>query len=166
VDLDEPLEDKFGNTADSKIIAGRCLLSCLAFRTIGFFPCFKDKNGYGIINILQPVPKGNHSMVSFQEIAELSRQIAAGFQPEKIILFGSYAYGIPDNDSDVDLLVILSFQGKPFRKSLEILNKTNPKFPVDLIARKPDEAMKRYAEGDPLIREALNKGKILYEQRN
>ena len=105
-------------------------------------------------------------MVSFQEITELSQKIATGFQPEKIILFGSYAYGVPDNDSDVDLLVILPFQGKSFRKSLEILNKTNPKFPVDLITRKPEDAIKRYAEGDPLIREALNKGKILYEQRN
>jgi uncharacterized protein len=105
-------------------------------------------------------------MVGIQEITELSQQIAAGFQPEKIILFGSYAYGIPNNNSDVDLLVILPFQGKLFRKSLEILDKINPKFPVDLIIRNPADAIKRYAEGDPLIREALNKGTVLYEQRN
>jgi uncharacterized protein len=105
-------------------------------------------------------------MVEIHEITELSQQIVASFGPEKIVLFGSYAYGTPNNDSDVDLLVILPFQGKPFRKSLEILNKINPKFPVDLIIRNPDDANKRYVEGDPLIREALNKGKVLYEQRN
>lgn len=105
-------------------------------------------------------------MINIHEITELSRQIAAGFHPEKIILFGSYAYGTPNNDSDVDLLVILPFQGKPFRKSLEILDKINPKFPVDLIIRDPDDATKRYAEGDPLIQEAFNKGKVLYEQCN
>jgi predicted nucleotidyltransferase len=105
-------------------------------------------------------------MVSFQDITELSQKIAAAFQPEKIVLFGSYAYGNPNDDSDVDLLVILPFQGKSLHKSLEILNEINPKFAVDLITRRPDDAMKRYAEGDPLIREALNKGKILYEQHH
>ncbi|MGD9156350.1 MAG: nucleotidyltransferase domain-containing protein [Bacillota bacterium] len=88
------------------------------------------------------------------------------WRPTKIVLFGSYAYGVPKNDSDVDLLVILPFQGKPFRKLLEMLNKVEPKFAVDLIARNPDDAAKRYAEGDPLIREALDKGKVLYEHYN
>ena len=105
-------------------------------------------------------------MVDIQEITELSNQIVTHFQPERIILFGSYAYGSPHQNSDVDLLVILPFQGKPFRKSLEILNKTNPKFSVDLIARNPDDAKRRYTEGDPLIQEAFNKGKVLYEQCN
>ena len=105
-------------------------------------------------------------MIEMGEITELSTQIAIDFHPEKIILFGSYAYGSPTNDSDVDLLVILPCNEKPFRKSLEMLGKVNPKFAVDLIVRDPDDTSRRYQEGDPLIREALDKGKVLYERSN
>ena len=103
-------------------------------------------------------------MVDQRRIEELSERIVQEFQPERIILFGSYAYGQPRPDSDVDLLVLLPFQGKGFRKSLEILNLLSPEFPVDLIARRPDDTARRYAEGDPLIREALDHGKVLYER--
>lgn len=103
-------------------------------------------------------------MVSIETIQELSNQIAEAFQPERIILFGSYAYGHPDEGSDVDLLVVLPFEGRGLRKSLEILNKVNPRFAIDLLARRPGDLARRYAEGDPLIREALDHGKVLYEQ--
>jgi predicted nucleotidyltransferase len=103
-------------------------------------------------------------MITQETILELSSQIAREFQPERIILFGSYAYGEPSPDSDVDLLVVLPFEGKSFRKSLEILNRINPPFPIDLLARRPDDTARRYAEGDPLIREALDRGKILYDR--
>lgn len=105
-------------------------------------------------------------MVSSDAIRNLSDQIAKEFAPEKIILFGSYAYGTPSEDSDVDLLVILPFEGKGFHKSLEILNAVDPRFPVDLIARRPDDTDRRYDQGDPLIREALDKGSVLYERRH
>ena len=105
-------------------------------------------------------------MVSIDQIEKTVHHIAREFQPEKVILFGSYAKGAPTADSDVDLLVILSFQGKSLQKSLEILNKTNPTFPVDLLARTPDDTARRYAEGDPLIREAMDHGKVLYERNH
>ena len=107
--------------------------------------------------------KGRLQMVDQARIAELSERIAQEFQPERIILFGSYAYGQPHPDSDVDLLVVLPFEGKGFRKSLEILNRIAPEFPIDLLARRPEDTARRYAEGDPLIREALDHGKVLYE---
>jgi hypothetical protein len=50
-----------------------------------------------------------------------------------------------------------------FWKSLEILNWLNPDFPVDLLVRCPEDAARRYELGDPLIRDALDKGKVLYE---
>jgi predicted nucleotidyltransferase len=103
-------------------------------------------------------------MVDDRRIAELSDKIAREFQPEQIILFGSYAHGQPRPDSDVDLLVVLPFEGKGFRKSLEILNRVSPEFSVDLLARRPEDTARRYAEGDPLIREALDHGRILYER--
>lgn len=103
-------------------------------------------------------------MVSLDTIRELGTRIAEGFSPDRIILFGSYAYGLPSEDSDIDLLVILDFEGKSFGKSLEILNKVDPHFPVDLFARRPEDTERRYAQGDPLIREAVDKGMVLYER--
>ncbi|MBM4276218.1 MAG: nucleotidyltransferase domain-containing protein [Deltaproteobacteria bacterium] len=103
-------------------------------------------------------------MIDDQTIRDLCRLIVQEFQPDKIILFGSYAFGQPTPDSDVDLLVILLFEGKNITKSLEILNRTNPRFPIDLLARRPDDTDRRYREGDPLIREALDHGKVLYDR--
>jgi len=103
-------------------------------------------------------------MVELKEIESLSKRIVKEFNPERIILFGSYAYGKPGPDSDVDLLVILPFEGRNFWKSLEILNRVNPSFPLELLARRPEDTSRRYSEGDPLIREALDRGKVLYER--
>jgi len=103
-------------------------------------------------------------MIEERQIAELTERIVRGFQPEKVILFGSYASGRADAGSDVDLLVVLPFEGRPFHKSLEILNHIAPEFAVDLLARRPDDTARRYAEGDPLIRDALDHGRVLYER--
>ncbi len=103
-------------------------------------------------------------MVDEQSIHILSERIVQEFHPQRIILFGSYATGRPTPDSDVDILVILPFEGRNLTKSLEILNRTNPRFPLDLLARTPEDTAKRYREGDPLIREALDHGKVLYER--
>lgn len=103
-------------------------------------------------------------MIDRELVKSLSDRIVQEFKPVKIILFGSYAYGSPKEDSDVDLMVILAFEGKSFRKSLEILNRVNPSFPVDLLARRPEDVERRYVEGDPLIREAIDRGETLYEQ--
>ena len=53
-------------------------------------------------------------MVVMDEIEALTRRIAAEFDPERVILFGSYAYGTPAEYSDVDLLVIMPFEGNSF----------------------------------------------------
>lgn len=103
-------------------------------------------------------------MVALSAIQEVADSIARDFHPERIILFGSYARGQSTPDSDVDLLVVLPFEGKPFWKSLEIMNRVNAPFPLDLLARQPADTDRRYAEGDPIIRDALDHGKVLYEQ--
>ncbi len=103
-------------------------------------------------------------MVALSSVLELSERIAKEFDPDKIILFGSHAYGTPKEYSDVDLLVIMPFEGKGLRKSVEILNRLDPRFSVDIVVRRPDDAARRYAEYDPLIRDAFNKGIVLYER--
>jgi predicted nucleotidyltransferase len=103
------------------------------------------------------------TVVDTQTIQDLCNRIVQDFQPDRIILFGSFAYGNPTPDSDVDILVVLPFEGENFSKSLEILNRANPAFPINLLARRPDDTERRHREGDPLIREALDRGKVLYE---
>ena len=106
-------------------------------------------------------------MVSMAETEALSRRIAQEFDPDKIILFGSYAYGNPTEDSDVDLLVVLPFEGSGIRKSVEVLMRVlpDPYFSIDLLARQPDDTARRYAQLDPLVRDAVDRGKVLYERR-
>jgi len=53
----------------------------------------------------------------------LSKKIVEEFQPDRIILFGSYAYGQPTEDFDVDLLVILPFEEMPVQKAITIRQK-------------------------------------------
>ena len=75
--------------------------------------------------------------ISLQEIEDYSRKIAAKFDPERIILFGSYAYGEPTADSDVDLLVVLKYNGRAVDKAHEISRTTERTFPLDLLVRSP-----------------------------
>ena len=105
-------------------------------------------------------------MVDFKDIQALADRIAEQFNPERIILFGSYAAGVAGPDSDVDLLVVLPFEGKNFRKSLEITNTVNPMFSADILARRPDDTQWRYRHGDPLVKEAIDHRRTLYERTN
>ena len=102
-------------------------------------------------------------MVDMAQIETLSQQIVEKFQPERIILFGSHAYGEPTKDSDVDLLVVLPFEGYPFRKAAEIRCQINPKFPIDFLVRTPDQLRQRLELGDFFIKEIIDRGKVLYE---
>jgi predicted nucleotidyltransferase len=63
----------------------------------------------------------------------VSDEIARRFQPERIILFGSYAYGTPTEDSDVDLLVVMPFQGQPITKAIEVRQAIHAGFPMGLL---------------------------------
>jgi len=98
------------------------------------------------------------------QIEQVGRRIVQGFAPERVVLFGSHAGGMPREDSDVDLLVVLPFTGNAFRKSLEILSHVDVRFPLDVIARRPEDVGRQYDQGDTLIREALDSGKVLYER--
>ncbi len=102
-------------------------------------------------------------MVEMDQIMAFAVRIAKEFRPERIILFGSYAHGDPRQDSDVDLLVVMPLERKGVWKSIEILDKLDPRFPVDLLVRSPEDIERRLAWTDFFIREILEKGRILYE---
>ena len=101
-------------------------------------------------------------MVAMSSVIELSERIAKEFNPDKIILFGSYAYGTPKEFSDIDLLVIMPFEGNSFDQATTILECARPGYYVDVIVRSPDDAAQRYRDFDPLIRDAFDRGTVLY----
>jgi predicted nucleotidyltransferase len=102
-------------------------------------------------------------MVSRHAIKQFADEVARRFKPEKIILFGSYAYGKPTPDSDVDLLVVMPYDRRKGRMSLRILEALDYHFPLDLLVRTPAEVQQRMRWGDCFIEEVLTKGKVLYE---
>jgi predicted nucleotidyltransferase len=96
-------------------------------------------------------------------IRDYARQIAERFQPERIIFFGSYAYGTPHKDSDVDILVVMPAYDE-INQAVRIRQKTDHPFPLDLIVRTPENLSWRLKEGDWFLREIVCKGKVLYEK--
>jgi predicted nucleotidyltransferase len=103
-------------------------------------------------------------MVERTKIRSFCNAVAKQFRPQKIILFGSYAYGKPTPDSDVDLLVIMPrtrYRGE--RMSLRIRLAMQHQFPMDLLVRTPADIAKRLRWRDPFISEIMEKGKVLYE---
>jgi predicted nucleotidyltransferase len=101
--------------------------------------------------------------VSPAAIRRLARQVAEQFHPERIVLFGSYAYGQPHRYSDVDILVVMPARNE-IDKSVQILNAIDPPFDVDLIVRTPHSLEWRLREGDWFLREVVGRGRVLYEK--
>jgi predicted nucleotidyltransferase len=102
-------------------------------------------------------------MVEMEQIEELARRIGREFQPDKVVLFGSYAHGAATDDSDVDLLVIIAHNGKGWRLAGRIRSRVRPGFPVDVLVRSPSQIRRRLDLGDCFAREVIENGKVLYE---
>ena len=98
-------------------------------------------------------------------IRRFARQIAERFHPDKIVLFGSYAYGKPHQESDVDLLVIMPAASETSQAIRITLTFERP-FPLDLIVRTPHRLCQALADGNWFLREVMDKGKVLYEKGN
>jgi predicted nucleotidyltransferase len=108
------------------------------------------------INVRQRVPQ--------QAIEDIVRQIVQQFQPEQIILFGSYAYGQPRQESDVDLLVVMDTPLKETAQATRICQTIDYHFGLDLIVRKPDVLARRLALGDPFLHEVVSQGQVLHKR--
>ena len=98
-------------------------------------------------------------------IRRFARELAERFHPEKIILFGSHAYGKPHADSDVDILVIMPARNQ-LDQAFKIHNMLRPPFPLDIIVRTPQNLAWRLEEGESFHSEILEKGKVLYAKGN
>ncbi len=102
-------------------------------------------------------------MVDAQRIQQVSDEIARRFRPQRIILFGSYAYGTPTEYSDVDLLVVMPFEGRERAKAMEIKQAAGVDFSMDLLVYDPAHLQQRIEWEDWFLREITEKGRVLYE---
>ncbi|MFH0983477.1 MAG: nucleotidyltransferase domain-containing protein [Planctomycetota bacterium] len=109
---------------------------------------------------------GDGSMVAMRDIRKFAEAIAREFKPQRIILFGSYAYGKPTEDSDVDILVVMPYRGHPTEKAIEIRQRIRRPFALDLLVRSRREIERRMAWNDWFIREIMERGKPLYDADN
>lgn len=101
--------------------------------------------------------------IPMRVIRRYARAIAERFHPQKIILFGSYAYGTPHADSDVDLLIVMPTWNQ-HNQAVRIRMAFTAPFPLDLIVRTPQEMKWRLEEGESFLTEVTSRGKVLYEK--
>lgn len=105
------------------------------------------------------------AMKKEKEIKKITEQIIKKYKPEKIILFGSYAWGKPGPDSDVDLFIIKKTTKKRWDRERELRLKIFPPIlPIDLLIYTPKELKKRSESGDFFVNGIIGRGKVLYEQ--
>ncbi|MEW6229873.1 MAG: nucleotidyltransferase domain-containing protein [Bacillota bacterium] len=100
-------------------------------------------------------------------LRQITERIRSGYLPERIVLYGSYAYGTPDPDSDIDLLIVKDDPDSPLERRLKVrrlLRDIIRNLPVSPVVYAPGEVEARLAQGDEFLREILEKGKVLYER--
>ncbi|MBW0166314.1 MAG: nucleotidyltransferase domain-containing protein [Vulcanococcus sp.] len=101
-------------------------------------------------------------LVSAEALEAFTQRLVENFAPEKVILFGSLARGEGRWDSDADMVVVMPFEGRHLNKIKEIRKTCKPRFPLDLLLWRPEEAAERYKQGDPFLKEAFDHGQVLH----
>lgn len=114
-----------------------------------------------------PIRPRGMEPVGEREFRAIVDRLVGALQPEKIVLFGSYANGTPTPDSDVDLLVIMETDA-PYRERFAAVSRLlEPRlFPVDILVKTPTEIEQALATGDFFIDEILSQGRVLHERRD
>lgn len=107
----------------------------------------------------------NTQMLIPELLREIVQRLVVALKPEQIFLFGSYAYGKPNKDSDVDLLIIISHSDEPsyrrargaYRALRGIL------IPTDVIVMTKEEVQRKRVVRSSLVSQVFREGKLLYE---
>jgi len=100
-------------------------------------------------------------------ILRLVERLKDAYLPEKIILYGSYAYGRPDEESDIDLLIIKETSERPVDRRIavrKLVSDIRRKVPFSSLVITPGELSERLRIGDDFFIEIVNKGEVLYER--
>jgi predicted nucleotidyltransferase len=104
-------------------------------------------------------------MIETTKINDIVNRIASGFNPDKIILFGSYAAGNPNNDSDLDLLIIKDTDLPRHKRSFDIqMSLIGSMIPIDILVYTAKEFEEEKNEKFSFLFSAMKTSKILYER--
>ena len=104
-------------------------------------------------------------VVNARLLREIKDRIVEAFDPERVVLFGSFADGSPDDDSDLDLLVVMDSKKRMAERIREVAAVAHVPFvPMDIIVHTPTELSERVSKGDGFIEEVLANGKELYRR--
>ncbi len=101
------------------------------------------------------------------QLSEVVERIVAGYDPEEIILFGSFAWGEPEKDSDMDLFIVKDDPRRQRERGIDvrhILMEMHPYPLVDVLVCTPAERDKRREMGDPFVIKILEKGRRVYKR--
>jgi uncharacterized protein len=99
------------------------------------------------------------SMKKNNKVKEIVDQIRAAFHPQKIVLFGSYAWGEPAEDSDIDLFLVMDSDLRRDERARQVQEIFSDRtFPLDIIVYTPKELEESLARENPFIKEILSKG--------
>lgn len=102
-----------------------------------------------------------------QVVQTLVRRIIEGYHPQKIVLFGSLVWGEPDEDSDIDLLIIKETDETPLERRVHVrrlVSDVKRWIPFSPIVLTPEELDHRLKIGDPFYQEIILRGRVLYER--
>lgn len=95
------------------------------------------------------------------QIQQFAQKIRDRFNPDRIILFGSRAYGVPDRGSDIDLLVVMRTKISVREQAYLIRRELESSEPIDVMVRTPEQIEERIRLGDFFIKQILEKGSPL-----
>lgn len=105
-------------------------------------------------------------MVTLQDIERVAHRIAEEVRAERVILFGSHARGAADEQSDVDLLVVVESDEPPFKRSRPIYKLFRPHpFAMDVIVYTPEELEEQAKTPLSFAATVLREGKVVYDRR-
>ena len=100
-------------------------------------------------------------------LPQITGRIVTECRPEKIILFGSYAFGNPKPQSDLDLLIVMNSHKGAFERHKQISGLFPQRlFALDLLVETPADVSHRLKIKDPFFRKILTQGRVLYERGN
>jgi uncharacterized protein len=117
-------------------------------------------------NFLEVPPIQKRKRIPMRVIQALVNHIAQNFNPEKVILFGSYAYGKPNEWSDVDILVVMDTLPEGEVAAAMTISNSLPLhwFSIDIVVRSQATIERRIPLGDWFLKEVMRQGKVLYER--
>jgi predicted nucleotidyltransferase len=106
-------------------------------------------------------------MLDLLKIKELTNRIVIQYHPDKIVLFGSYAEGTQQVDSDLDILIVKDTNQPLHQRGFELrMSLIDLAIPIDLLIYTNSEFMKEKANPNSFLHTALKKSEILYERAN